>query len=166
MLVARDRRFGIQGVTRAREKKIRNKIRPTLRAVLLYRGAYNLAAFDCSTGFVVVSQPTVEKVPSQLLTDLWIARVEFWERLSGYVVEQFAIGTQPDLAGIFLGGFDVFFERPVDLWFFDFKLVPGFDSIKKVFSNHTLNLLPVLRADDFSGFEICVCRLALLWRNR
>ena len=90
------------------KEKVRHKIRAPLRAILFDGGANNLAAFDRAAGFVVVAQPTIKKVPGQLLTDLRIARIKFWERLSGDVVEQFAIGAQTDFAGVFFGRFDIF----------------------------------------------------------
>jgi hypothetical protein len=41
--------------------------------------------------------------------------------------------------------------------------VPGFHSIEKIFSHHTLDSLPILPADDFSGLKIGVGGGAALW---
>jgi hypothetical protein len=43
------------------------------------------------------------------------------------------------------------------------QLVPGFHSIEKIFSHHTLDSLPILTADDFSGLKIGVSGGAVLW---
>jgi hypothetical protein len=154
MLIAGDRGFRIQRITGARKKKVGNQIGAALRPVLLDRRSYDLSPFDRATGFVIVPQPAIEKVPGEFLTDLRVVGIELWKRLPGNVIQQFTVGAEADFAGIFLGSLDVFLERPVGLWLFDLKGVAGLDATQQILAHHALNLLPVLRPDGLSHLEI------------
>src|SRR4030095_9383211 len=154
VLITRDHGFRIQRVARARKKKVGHHIRAPLGAVLFDRIPQNFPPFHRPPGFVVVPQPTIEKIPGQFLADLRIVRIELWKRLSGDIIQQLAVGAEANLAGIFFGGFDVFLERVVDLGRFDLHGVAGFDATQKILADHALNPLPVLRTDGLSCLEI------------
>src|SRR3972149_5917950 len=110
MFIARNGGFRIEGGGGGEKNNMRHEISPPFRSALFYGRAQYLSSFNGPSCFVVISEPAPEEIPGELLTDLGVLWINFWKRLTGYIVEQLAVESKSDLTGVFLRGLNVLFQ--------------------------------------------------------
>src|SRR5262245_45807017 len=76
------------------------------------------------------------------------------KRQPGDIVNQVSVRSHPNLTRVSASRRSVLLRHTHQPTFLDCERIALLDSAQKVFANHPLNLLPVVRADSIAGLQI------------
>src|SRR5215468_3979448 len=76
------------------------------------------------------------------------------ERQPGDIVNKVCVRSQPNLTGVSASSQVVLFRHAHGPTFLDCEGIALLDPVEEIFSHHSLNSLPIVRADSIAGLQI------------
>src|SRR5262245_59970481 len=126
----------------------------TFRSIPFDGVANDLTFAGTSTGPIIVPGPTPIEIPGHLQSDLRISDMYIGEGQPGDIVSKVSVRSQPNLTGVSASSRVVLFRHAHGPTFLDCEGIALFDSAQEIFANHSLDLLPIVRADSIAGLQI------------